>query len=220
MRRPALRSFPSGHHRCARTILIRHHFLETGQSTKEGPGREGISQPGPERSGDRGDVGERRSYYKAKGRRTAIARRPFSLPKCPHTRKDKISNRDGLRYASVAGESDATVVSATGDAATGSGSVAATCCCSSGACSTGACSVAAGACSAGACSTTGSVGSPCDICISSVLGAFLRASDFSWLAYIAISWMTVVIISGPQGNAHLRTRRLRRAPSPHRTLAV
>ena len=49
------------------------------------------------------------------------------------------------RYASVAGESDPTVVSA-GGAATGSGSVAATCCCSSGAaCSTGACSVAAGA---------------------------------------------------------------------------
>src|SRR5262249_14805708 len=60
--------------------------------------------------------------------------------------------RGGLRYASVAGESDATVVSATGDAATGSGSVAATCCCSSGACSIGACSVAAGACSVGACS--------------------------------------------------------------------
>jgi hypothetical protein len=76
-----------------------------------------------------------------------------------------------LRYASVAGESDPTVVSA-GGAATGSGSVAATCCCSSGAaCSTGACSVAAGACSMGACSTTGSVGSPCDICISSLFGA-------------------------------------------------
>jgi hypothetical protein len=68
--------------------------------------------------------------------------------------------------ASVAGESDPTVVSATGDAATGSGSVAGACCCSSEACSTGACSVAAGACSVGACSTTGSVGSPCDIYVS------------------------------------------------------
>ena len=71
---------------------------------------------------------------------------------------------DGSAF--VGGESDP--VSATGGAATGSGSVAATCCCSSGACSTGACSVAAGACSVGTCSTTGSVGSPCDIYISSL----------------------------------------------------
>jgi hypothetical protein len=54
---------------------------------EEGPGREGKSQPGPKRSRGLGDVGNAAHNYKrraifvlpiAKGRRTAMALRPFS----------------------------------------------------------------------------------------------------------------------------------------------
>ena len=51
------------------------------------PREKGINSPGPSVPGGvlGGRWGERRSYYKAKGRRTAIALRPFS-PSSPHPR--------------------------------------------------------------------------------------------------------------------------------------
>src|SRR5262245_15187862 len=55
---------------------------------------EGEFSPGPSVPGSGGPWGERRSHHKAKGRRPAIGRAPFSFLRSPTTRKEKIGNSE------------------------------------------------------------------------------------------------------------------------------
>src|SRR5262245_13570723 len=62
--------------------------------TEEGPGRRG-SRPGPSVPwGSGGSLGERRSHYKQRGANRDGSAPLFPFLKCPHTRKEKISNSD------------------------------------------------------------------------------------------------------------------------------